>query len=934
MASFMSSPEGTRPVSVAAVIFARRGADLPATIESIQRQVYETQRIIVVGGDSDARQIASAHDAEWIAGLGAFIKSGTDATHLWFVLDGVSPRPDALGALVRAQTRLDASVAGSKILDELNPERLLSVGFATDVFETPYAGFDDDERDQGQYDVVRDVAAVGGQSTLIRTDLARGLGGPDASMAPFAAAVDFCQRARLRGARVIAVPSSEVLARDDRLELDRWRERAGRIRAMIKVYGPLTLLWALPMAFLSGFAQSFLSLFLGRWRFFHWLRSWLWNLVKLPNTLGERRAARKGRVVGDPELFRYQISGSVALKSVAAELSDRIRRRLPGEDRLSIEAVGDELRRPSFVVGALALAFVFLATRSIWSAGLPAVGFSLPFVESGPGAISAYAGGWNPAGLGSVEMLRPFTALAGLIQTILLDNRRLAEYVLTAGSWLLGIWGVVRLLRTWGVRAVAGTLAGIVYVAGPAAQAVAQETAVGVAIAIGLIPWSMRFALAPFPTTWVSRLGRIAALAVIAGISAMLAPLTLAVPVAALFVWALLNLTDGTAWRAFGVSLVGAVLAVPMLFPWLGVADLYRFVTDGEAYWAVPIVTATVVVIAAAATLVAAPKRLALVAGWGAIATAGGTLLARSAGFGAGREIETVSLAVVSLGIALIVGPSFEAITRVREVGGWRRIVAGVSVAAAVFLVAASTVTILGGRAGYPGDEYRAAFTFSAARPGDPTASRILVLGAPGNLPGDDRLVGGAAYRLVSAPMPESWETHLHTARVGDDALAKTLEAIIDGETKRAGELLAPFGVRWIVILAEDERDPFADAWKTIFVGQLDLVPLGGGLANATFESEAENAVRAISVGGSTWTRAGTGYEGTPEFGVGLEVRENANDRWGPGDWQQIGWANGTTAAVGTVGFDPIEDRRAQAIAAAVWLVALSGVAWAGRRFG
>ncbi len=888
----------------------------------------------MVGGDSDARQIASAHDVEWISGLSAFIESGTDATHLWFVLDGVNPRPDALGALVRGQIRLDASVAGSKILDEEDPERLLSVGFATDVFETPYTGFDDDELDQGQYDVVRDVAAVGGQSTLIRTDLARGLGGPDTTMAPFAAAVDFCQRARLRGARVIAVPSSEVLARDDRPELDRWRERAGRIRAMIKVYGPLTLLWALPMAFLSGFAQSFLSLFLGRWRFFHWLRAWLWNLVKLPNTLSERRAARKGRVVGDSELFRYQISGSVALKAVAAELSDRIRRRLPGEDRLSIEAVGDELRRPSFVVGAVALAFVFIATRSIWSAGLPAVGFSLPFVESGPGAISAYAGGWNPAGLGSVETLRPFTALAGLIQTILFDNRRLAEYVLTAGSWLLGIWGVVRLLRTWGVRAVAGTLAGIVYVAGPAAQAVAQETAVGVALAIGLIPWSMRFALAPFPTSWGSRVGRIAALAVIAGISAMFAPLTLAVPVIALLVWALLNMTDGVAWRAFGVSLIGAILAVPLLFPWLGVADLSRFVTDGEAYWAIPIVTATIVVIAAAAALVAAPQRLALVAGWGAIAAATGTLLARSAGFGAGREIETVGLAVVSLGIGLIVGPSFEAITRVREVGGWRRIVAGISVAAAVFLVAASAVTVLGGRAGYPGDEYREAFTFSAARPGDPTASRILVLGAPGNLPGDDRLVGGAAYRLVSAPMPESWETHLPSARVGDDALAKTLEAIIDGETQRAGELLAPFGIRWIVILAEGERDPFADAWQATFVGQLDLVPLGGGLANATFESEAEHAVRAVTAEGSTWTRAGTGYEGTPEFGVGLEVRENANDRWGPGDWQQIGWANGTTAAAGTVSFEPIEDRRAQAIAAAVWLVALSGVAWAGRRFG
>ncbi len=896
--------------------------------------MYETQRVIVVGGDKDARHLATARGVEWIAGIGGLIAACGDVSHLWFVRGGVRPRPDALGALVDGQTRLDASVSGSKILDENDPDRLLSSGFATDVFETPYTGLDEDERDQGQYDVVRDIAAVAGKSTLVRMDLVRGLGGPDAAMAPYAAAVDLCQRARLRGARVIVVPSSEVLAHDDSREVDQWRERAGRIRAMIKVYGPMTLLWALPMAFLSGFVQSFLSLFLGRWRFFQWLRSWLWNLLMLPDTLRGRRAARKGRVVGDAELFRYQISGSVALKSVVTELSDRIRLRLPGEDRLSIEAVGDELRRPSFIVGAAALVFVLLATRSIWSVGLPAVGYSLPFGESGPSAISAYAGGWNPAGLGSVEPLRPFIALTGLIQTILLDSRHLAGYALTAGSWLLGIWGVVRLLRTWGIGAVAGTLAGIVYVAGPAAQAVAQETAVGVAIAIGLIPWSLRFALAPFPASWVARVGRIAAVAVLAGVTAALAPLTLAVPVAVLLVWALLNLTDAAAWRAVGVSLVGAVLAVPLLLPWLGTADLHRFITDGDAYWVLPGVTGVVAGIAAAAALVAAPPRLALVAGWGAIVAVSGTLLARSAGLGSGREIESVSLAAVSLGVGLIIGPSFEAITRVREVGGWRRIVAGIAVAASVFLVAASAVTILGGRAGYPGDEYREAFTFSAARPGDPTASRILVLGAPGNLPGDDRVIDGAAYRLVSAPMPESWETHLHTARVGDDALAQTLQTIIDGETKRAGELLAPFGVRWVVVLAETERDPFADAWRTIFVGQLDLVPLGGGLSNTTFENEAENAVRAISAEGSSWTRAGTGYEGASEFGVGLEVRENANDRWGPGEWEQIGWGNGLTTAAGWVGFEPIDARRLQSIGAAVWLAALVGIAWAGRRFG
>ena len=890
--------------------------------------------MIVVGGESDARRIAADHDVGWIANIGGAVDASGDESHLWIVREGVEPRPDALAALTYEATRLDASVAGSKVLDIDQPKRLLSAGFATDVFDSPYTGFEGDERDQGQYDVVRDVAAVSGQSVLMRLDLVRGLGGPDRSMAAFAAAVDFCQRARLRGARIVVVPSSEVLARDDSGKIDRWRERGGRLRAMTKVYGSTTLLWALPMAFLSGFAQCVLSLVLGRWRFFDWLRAWAWYLRKLPSTLGARSAARRGRVVGDAELFRYQVSGSVALKTVVKELSDRIRQRLPGEDRLSVEAIGSEIRRPAFVVGAVAFLFVLLATRSIWTVGLPAVGYTLPFAESGTSAVGAYSGGWNPAGLGSVEPLRPLIGFAGLIQTILIDNRRLAEFVLTAGSWLLGIWGVVRLLRTWGMAAVAGTLAGVVYISGPGAQAIAQQTSVGIVFALGLVPWVMRFSLSPIPASWLGRTARIAAVAALAGIVAVLAPLALLISPAVLIVWALVNVTDRAAWRAVGVSLVATVLAVPLLFPWLGAADLVRYLGDGAAYWAIPTVTAMVAGVAALATLLAAPQRLALVAGWGAITVTAGALVARSVGFDFGREVEGVGLALVTLGLALIVGPSIESITRTREIGGWRRLVAGIAVAASVFLVAAAGATVVGGRAGLPADEYREAFTFTAARPGDPTASRILVVGAPGDLPGEGRGVGGAAYRLVSAPMPESWETYLHDARAGDEALAETLKLIIDGETKRAGELLAPFGIRWVVVIDAGILDPFADAWRTAFVGQLDLVPLGGGLANTTFENEAELAVRTVSGEGTVWTRDGTGYSGEPTFGVDLEVRENANGRWGPGEWRQAGWANVVPASTGVAEFDPIGSRRTQAIAAVVWLVALSGFAWAGRRFG
>ena len=930
----MSSPEGAPPTSVAAAILARSGTDLSTTIEAVRQQVYGPRRLIVVGGESDARRIAVEHDVGWIANIGGVVDASDDMSHVWIVREGVEPRPDALGALVDAATRLDASVAGSKVLDIDDPDQLLSVGFATDVFDSPYTGFDDEERDQGQYDVVRDVAAVSGQSVLLRLDLARGLGGPDRSMAPYAAAVDFCQRARLRGARVIVVPSSEVLARDMSGSLDRWRERGSRFRAMTKVYGPTTLLWSLPMAFLSGLLQSFLSLFLGRWRFFDWLKAWGWYLLKLPSTLSARSAARRGRVVGDAELFRYQVSGSIALKHVFAELSDRIRKRLPGDDRLSVEAIGSEIRRPSFIVGAVAFLFVLIATRSIWTVGLPAVGFSLPFVESGADAVSAYAGGWNPAGLGSVEPLRPIVGVAGAIQTILLDNRRLAEFVFTAGSWLLGVWGTVRLLRTWGIAAVAGTLAGVVYVAGSGAQALAQQTGVGMVFALGLIPWVIRFSLASIPDSWLARAGRIAGVAALAGVVAVLAPLALLIPPFVLLIWAALNLTDRAAWRAFGISAAASVLAVPLLFPWLGTADLGRFLTDGSAFWAIPTATAAVAGVALLATLLSAPRRLALVAGLGGIVGVAGTFLARTSGWDLGREIEGAGLALLTLGLALVVGPSFEAITRTVEVGGWRRLIAIVSVAASVFLVAVAAVTMIGGRAGFPGDEYRDAFTFSAARPGDPAMSRILVVGAPGGLPGENRMVDGAAYRLVSAPIPEMWETYLHDARVGDDALSEGLEQITAGETKRAGEILATFGVRWIVVLDDGELDPFADAWRTAFVGQLDLVPLGGGLDNTTFENEAELPVRAVTSDGTPWSRAGTGY--TSESGTlrNLEVRDNANTRWGPGEWQQVDWANGIRTVEPTVQFDPIGSRRSQAIGALVWLIALGGFAWTGRRFG
>lgn len=895
--------------------------------------MYEPANIVIVGKDTSARQFAAAESLGWVSRSDAVVDDADAAvTHIWFLFSGAVPRPDALGALLRTADRVDAGVAGSKILDRDDPSNLLSVGMATDVFDVPYTGLAEDEKDQGQHDVVRDVAAVSPVSILVRRDLAQGVGGIDRSVGPMSAATDLCQRARLRGGRIIAAPASEVMFPKAVWKAIGWKEQAGQIRAMIKAYGPLTLLWSLPLAFLVGFVTAVLALFIGQWRFFAWVKAWVWNLIHLPRTIADRRRARAGRVAGDSELFVYQVKGSVALRSVGSRMAANIRARLPGDERLSIENIGHEMRQPSFITGVAVVIFVLLATRSIWSGGVPAVGYSLPFPSSGTAAIGAYAGGWNPAGLGSVDPLQPLFAVVGAVQTVLFDSRRLAEFVFVAGAYLLGIWGVVRLLRTWSIEAVPGALAGVVYVAGAASQGVAANTDLGTLFALGAFPWVIRAAVGRWPGTLLARAGRVAAVTALTVILAALSPLLIVAPTVVLLIWAAMNAKDVVAWRVVGLAAVGALLAVPLMMPWLGATDLGKLLTEGSAFWTTSVLVVVGVVVAALGTIVAAPERLGAVAGWGAILVGGGALVARANGMGAGVEVESAALVVVALGMAAVVGSSFETILRIKEVSGWRRIVAGVAVVGAVIVLLSTPVVLLGGRAGLPGDRFQDAFEFTEARPGDATESRILVVGAPGSLPGDERMIDRAAYRVVSAPMPDLWETLLSDPLAGDEALEAELESLITGETSRVGEKLTPFGIRWVVVLSLGENDEYAAAWVRTLEGQLDLIPLGAGLAYPTFENEAESTVRALTGRGRAWPHTGTGYEGLLETGGRVAVAENANVRWGPGPWSQVGWASEVSTDRGYARFDAITDRRIQAVLAGVAFLVLVGLAWAGRR--
>ena len=914
-----TTAEQAPSVAVVAAIVAGEPEAMPETLAAIRRQVYGPRHIVVVGGGSSWRESADVEGVRWSASLEALVETAAiDMTHIWVLREGALPRPDALRALLRDSERAGAPVAGSKILDRDTPDRLISVGLATDVFDIAYVGLDEEEVDVGQYDVVRDVASVDGTSLLIRRDLARGLGGFDPLLAPDAAAIDLSQRARLRAARVVVVPSSEVEYRAGAGSAPGWREDAGSIRAMVKAYSLLTLLWALPLAFVVGLVEAVLGPFVGRWTLTRWARAWSWNLTHLYSTLKGRKAARRGNVLSDAELYRYQVRGSVKMRSLVDLAAVRLNRRLGPEERSNLTDMGRELRRPAFLAGLMAVVFVAAATRSVWQSGFPASGYSLPLPPSGLDALRAYAGGWNPAGFGSGEALPPLIGLAGGLQAVLLDSHALATAFLVVGAFLSGIWGTTRLVRTWDIGPVAGIMAGAALMAGPATRALAGDTGVGVLLGLGVLPWAMRIALVRWPTQWRRRIGRLASAAWITGLLGLLAPQLIVVPVGAL---ALLNVTDRAAWRAAAVAGTGALVALPTLLPWLGAADLSSYLDRGTAFWAVALIPAVALGTAFLATIVAAPSGLALIAGWGGTVTVAGALLARSGDFGPGREVEHLGLAIAAMGTAIVVGAAIEGVRRVVEITGWRRMVVGVGALAATVVAGSALLVVVPGRAGLPAPTLADRIGFVAAAEGEPSASRILLIGPAEALPGESRTVRGAGYRVVSAPMPQLWEAWLPTPGAADLALEADLEAMIDGETFRAGETLASYGIRWVISLGDT---PLED----VFAGQLDLLPLGTR-EGVAFTVEGDAAVRAITESGAAWSTTAWGYSGDAGSDRVL-LSESFDSRWGP-DAVAEGPFVSVASEDGEARFGPSNRRRNQAWMAGALLGLLWILSWVGR---
>ena len=894
------TPDGA--VSVVAVVSVVAGVDPGATLEAVGRQSVVPVEVRLIGTNESERaasgSVLSNDLEEVVAGLDPAVG------YVWILHGDARPRPDALHALVSEAERFEASLAGSKLLAGGSEDTLESVGSATDVFGEPYSGLDEGEVDLEQYDVVRDVAFVSSVSMLVRRDLLRGMRGLDPALAPVAAGLDLSQRVRIAGGRVIVVPSSEVFhdrrcGRGD----GGWREQSGRMRAMLKAYRPVTLAWMLPFSILVGLLDSIGSLLLGRWRLIpRYLFTWGWNLARLPSTIGLRRHLARVRQVGDEELFRYQVRGSVRLRQVGAELSDRALA-IFDDDRPVARRATEIWNSP--VTWALlgTLLLVLVGLRAIFLSGMPTTGYSLPFAADPLAALTRLAGGWNRAGLGTADPVMPATGVAAAMQLVVLGETELARSLLTLAAFVAGVLGGGRLASRLGVGGPWAYLGAIVTLFGVAAAHLGDAGRWHALMGTGLLPVALATVLGPGTSSrreWWGAAGR-AVLAI--GLMAAFVPWLAPVP-----------LLFALAVKAIGrfparplVALVGtggALVAVPYALS--RIEHLVGGVPIPVDLDPIPLAALALTVLAG---MLAGSWRAAGIAG---VMAFGGLTAARVLG----PQLQEAVLAVAAVGTGLAVAAALKHRER-------RGVFTPVAAVAALALLAVSLTGLAGGRGGLGPDRWGDDVRFMQME-ATGVERALLVAASPEMLPGEATPGPGFWYRVVDAGEPTLDQAVLGRPGDGATALHGVVTDLATGSSLAPGAALADFGIRWVVAV-----DEAAAALGPALDAQLDLAPLPLAEGMAIYENTAARTV-AETESGVVWERAGDGYAG-PATTDRVRLAVAGDGRWGP-DWQQQGWTGSVAGDTGRARYRGSPGDRLLVIAGGLVLLSGGVLAMWGRR--
>jgi hypothetical protein len=709
----------------------------------------------------------------------------------------------------------------------------------------PYA--DTGERDQEQHDVVQDVFVISSACMVVRADLFRAVGGFDVLVSAIGNDLDFCWRIHASGARVVIVPAaigrhresmSRELKDDDVEEVTRTSENdrvatvaslstARQLPAVLLQMGVLTLVRAV-LLILTGRGR----------RSVDELLAFLSLPLHLTQVRSRRKAVQNYRSVDGAGIGALQVRGS---SHVTVFL--RRRARLAGiAQSQATKDVIEAAPRGAYVLWALLVGVLLLGSRELFLDGVTPVGQMVPFHESVRSTIASYASGWWGAGFGQVSALPTGVALSAVSTAIVFGQSGLAHTLAVVLLPLVGWLGVWRFASVFGTRAARiGAVAA--YAAVPLPYVAIATGRWGALLVYGCMPWMIHLLrmlvghadvsearlgehmVVVSPQVWRRWFASLVLLVAIVfafepSIVGVL-PFTAAVLSVAMWVQGL-NIKWLARW--LGITALATFVGVALNLPWsisylrdgwweaifgapvengrqLGLWSLLTF-DLGEFWLSFGVVGLYAAVIGAVLLVRGVRTQWAL---RGATLVSAGVLLAIAddAGLLPLHMAEPgIMLVPVALGLAVCAGAMGASLASDLGRGrlSWRQpFGALVGVVFAIGLLPTSVNSL-------QGSWHQPSLTLPQLLAQLPDAAtggdyRTLFIGDSRVLPGAPLGFGwGISYSVLNGPLAtvdEHWE--IPETKIRENANS-ALYGIVRGQTSRAGRLLAPLSVRFIIV--------------------------------------------------------------------------------------------------------------------------------------
>ncbi len=647
-----------------------------------------------------------------------------------------------------------------------------------------------------------------------------------------------------------------------------------RVRSLLVCNGFWSRVRVVPQALLLSAALVLGGLFTGRTsQAAVELRAWTWNLAHYGSLTRRRRALRRLRTVPDSEIRNLQVRGSAWLRSwlrSGGAGGERLGEMTRSGRRFAV-SLRSGPRRTAVVVTLGMLLLLVVSSRDLITGTIPAVGEFARFPSSPFTLLRAWTSGWRTSGLGSTYPAPTAYGLLGLAGTAFGGAMGVLRKVLILGPLPLGALGAWRLARPIGSRR-AAVVAFVVYLAIPLPYNALANGSWGGLLLYAASPWIVRSLaragnLAPYATrprsvdvlgpagtgaalaaeaprlTEASSsprylLGRVMALGLLLAVVGSLVPFVL---VTSMLIGAGLAIGSLVSRRVEGVgrmvaAAVGApVVAFVLLLPWsiqafgagqgwtsfagvrssenslLSLGRLLRF--ESGPFGAPPL--GWFLLLAAALPLVigrgwrfewAARAWFVAVVSWG-------VLFAGHQGWLPFRlPPAEVLLAPAAVGLALAAALGMAAFEV--DLPGYRfGLPQAVSVIAAAGVVIGSLPVfagVVGGRWKVPGGDFGAPLEFIQTERAQ-APFRILWVGDPEVLPLAGWRIGDRlAYATTDGGLPTVADRWSAPATFPTPLLRDTLQLAVGRRTVQLGRLLAPMGVKYVVVPLQKAPVPFA----------------------------------------------------------------------------------------------------------------------------